>query len=344
MRVMVVRPGPRYSVADVHHGLVKGLQRCGVEVIDFRYDNLLELFGHVSIKRKGRWVGAFDEAGGATMAGEHLQAAVFRALPDAIILMSCFWIPPDVFAVLRKRQPRLIAWFTESPYEDDKQLGIAQWCDSVVVNDPKNLDLFRTVCRSAEYIPHAYDPDIHFPGEGRPEWACDVGFAGTGFPSRFEFVNAVDWSGIDLKLAGMWKLAEGTPIEARMIHPIDECLDNVDSATLYRSSRASFNLYRQETTPGSTADGWAMGPREVELAACGTFFLRDSRPEGDEAFPMLPTFTDAGDFGEKLRWWLAHDSQREAAALAARAAIQDRTFTASARRLLAMVEAAPIAA
>lgn len=345
MRVMVVRPGPHYSVADVHHGLVKGLMRNGVDVIDFRYDNLLDLFGCVGIKRNGRWHGAFDEVGAATMAGEHLQAAVFRALPDAIVLMSCFWIPPEVLHVLRKRQPKLVAWFTESPYEDDKQLQIAQWCDSVVVNDPKNLELFRVACRAAEYIPHAYDPDIHHPGKGRVEWACDVAFSGTGFPSRLEFFEQVDWSGIDLRLAGMWKLLEGGHrLDRHMVHPLDECLENTDTADLYRSCRASFNLYRQETTEGGTNDGWAMGPREVELAACGTFFLRDPRPESDEIFPMLPTFTDAGDFGDKLRWWLAHDRQREQAAQAARAAIADRTFTSSAQRLLSLVDATPVAA
>lgn len=343
MRIMVVRPGPRYSVADVHHGLVKGLRQCGHDVIDFKFDNLLDLFGACAIEKNGKYVGAFDEASGAIMAGEHLQAAVFRTLPDVIVLMSCFWIPPEVFQVLRQRQPRVVAWFTESPYEDDKQLMVAQWCDSVVLNDPKNLDLFRTVCRDAIYVPHAFDADIHYPGPGRQEWACDVGFSGTGFPSRVEFIESVDWSGIDLKLGGMWKTVENEPLAARVIHPLDECLDNVLSAELYRSSKASFNLYRQETNPGGTADGWAMGPREVELAACGTFFLRDSRPEGDELFPMLPTFTDAGDFGEKLRWWLKHDRQRIEAADAARTAVQDRTFKASAQSLLAMVDSTPVA-
>ena len=344
MRVMVVRPGPRYSVADVHNGLVKGLRSLGAEVIDFKYDNLLELYGHVAIKRKGRWQPVFDEAGGAAMAGEHLQAAVLRALPDVIVLMSCFWIPPEVLHVLRKRQPRLVAWFTESPYEDDKQLQVAAWCHAAVVNDPKNLAKFRSVCRAADYIPHAYDPDVHRPGPGRQDWACDVAFAGTGFPSRWEFLQAVDWSGVDLKLGGMWNCTEDSPFEANVVHPLDECIDNHDAVTLYHSAKASFNLYRQETTPGGEADGWAMGPREVELAATGTFFLRDSRPEGDEVFPMLPTFSGPEDFGEKLRWWLAHDRQRTNAALAARTAIADRTFANSARRLLSLVESTPIAA
>jgi hypothetical protein len=76
----------------------------------------------------------------------------------------------------------------------------------------------------------------------------------------------------------------------------------------------------------------------VELAAAGTFFLRDPRPEGDELFPMLPTFDGPADASEKLRWWLARDAQREKAAAGARAAIAGRTFEANARRLLQLLD------
>ena len=84
--------------------------------------------------------------------------------------------------------------------------------------------------------------------------------------------------------------------------------------------------------------GTPMGPREVELAACGSFFLREPRPEGDDLFPMLPTFTEPGDFGDQLRWWLSNEGPRLNAALAAQAAIADRTFTNTAARLLRLVD------
>ena len=41
----------------------------------------------------------------------------------------------------------------------------------------------------------------------------------------------------------------------------------------------------------------AMGPREIEMAACRLFFLRDPRPECDEVFPMLPAFDGPEDAG-----------------------------------------------
>jgi hypothetical protein len=149
-------------------------------------------------------------------------------------------------------------------------------------------------------------------------------------------MRRVDWSDIDLRLGGYWK--GGTRWHPHLVHDPDECMHNADTVALYQSAKASWNLYRRESTWPGGSEGWAMGPREVELAATGTFFLRDPRPEGDEVLPMLPTFTDPGEFGDKLRWWLSHDDARQEAATAARAAIADRTFANSAARLLSTVE------
>ena len=56
-----------------------------------------------------------------------------------------------------------------------------------------------------------------------------------------------------------------------------------------------------------------------------------------------PTFPASGTpeaFSEALRWWLAHDAERDAAALQARLAVADRTFDNTARRLLDLIGAA----
>jgi spore maturation protein CgeB len=80
-----------------------------------------------------------------------------------------------------------------------------------------------------------------------------------------------------------------------------------------------------------------MGPREVELAACGAFYLTEPRCENREVLPMVPTVAGPEDFADKLRWWLAHDTERQAVADQAREAIADRTFLNSARKLLQIV-------
>ena len=52
MRVLVVHPGPKFSVADVHHGLVKGLRANGCQVGIFNLDDRLDFYAaaHVELE------------------------------------------------------------------------------------------------------------------------------------------------------------------------------------------------------------------------------------------------------------------------------------------------------
>lgn len=340
MKVLVVEPGPHFSVADVSNGLIKGLKANGVEVGVLGLAERLNFYSEAHIERDGEYVKAFAPDAAIEMAAKGLEVMLYEWWPDVVVVVSGFFIPPSVWAVLARRPHHVVLWCTESPYEDDRQMRPARYADTVVLNDPLNIDEYRThVNERTFYFPHSYDPDRHKPGRRRAEDASDFAFVGTGFPSRIEFFEQVDWSGINAKFGGNWQLvAGGSPLEPLLLHGRSECLDNADAARLYRSASVTANLYRKETSEGGQADGWAMGPREVELAACGSFFLREPRAEGDELFPMLPTFSSPAEFESLLRWWLKHPKQRKAAATAAREAIADRTFTNAAARLLRLVE------
>jgi len=105
------------------------------------------------------------------------------------------------------------------------------------------------------------------------------------------------------------------------------------SANLYRGSTHA-NL---EANRAELARGWAMGPRELELAATGTFFVREPRGEGDLVLNMLPTFTEPDEFSELVRYYVGHARARNNAANMARAAVEDRTFIAHAARFLRLL-------
>ena len=165
-----------------------------------------------------------------------------------------------------------------------------------------------------------------------------AGCGALGFPSRVRFLEGMDLAGLDVHLAGPWlDLPEDSPLRDWTAHDLDGCVDNTDTAGIYRAARTSLNFYRREAEDAHAGQGWAMGPREVELAACGTWFTRDPRPEGDALLHMLPTFSDPGEAGEQIRWALAHPDARDKAAAAAREAIADRTFTSNAKQLLKLL-------
>jgi len=344
VRVLVVRPGPHFSVSDVCRGWTHAFIHHGIEVIDFNYDDRLDFYGQYRIedvKKKcptcgqGELIQALPTAGVCRVASKGIEAACYEYWPDVVFVVSGFFIPDDTLDTMRAHGHKVVGLFTESPYEDDRQLEWASHFDAVLLNDPTNLDRFREVLDDVHYVPHAYDPAVHHPGAGDPDFSGDFGFVGTGFPSRVELLEAVNLDGLTVKIGGNWQqLGEDSPLLPYVVHPLDCCLDNAETVALYQSVTTSLNYYRREATDGGTSEGWAMGPREVELAACRTFFLRDPRGEGDALFPLMPTFTEAGEVRALLDWALANPKSRERAERQAFEAIRDRTFANHAGWLL----------
>lgn len=336
----MVEPGVDFSVADVHHGWTKAFRQLGHEVIDLNLNDRLKLYSTVHVQQDDGWVRPFDQVAAATLAAKGIELAAFEVWPDLIMITSGFYVPPQIYDLLRARRMAVVLNYLEAPYEDSRMVDLAGRVDMLLVNDPTNLDQFRAVNPNTYYMPAAYDPDLHRPGPAVPDATSDFCFVGTGFPSRIAFLEQVDWAGIDAALAGNWqKLTPESPLRKLLAHDINNCCDNTEAVDLYRATKASANLYRQESAgPEIIGAAWAAGPREIELAATGTFFLRDPRPEGDALFPMLPTFYGPADFTDKLRWYLARDDLRVDLAAQARVATSGRTFISNARELLRLHE------
>lgn len=339
MRLLSVHPGPHFSVADVHAGWVEALRGAGVNVVDYPLGDALTFYDSVFVRsgeHEFRKALSAEQATG--LARDRLAGALYKVRPDVLLVTSGFFADAEILDVARHDGVTVVLLCTEQPYELTRELALAEHADVVLVNDPTHLDRFREIA-AAEYVPHAYRPHLHHPGGSVPELECDLAFVGTGYQSRIDFLQRMDLAGLDVLLAGNWQaLDEDSPLRPFVAHGLTECTPNEQTADIYRSARAGLNLYRREAQAGDLVDGWAMGPREVEMAACGLFYLRDPRGEGDELLPMLPTFTCAEEAGELLRWWLEHPDQRDTAAGKAREAVADRTFDHNAARLLRLLD------
>jgi hypothetical protein len=329
MRILAVPPGPNFSVADVHRGWVKALNSCGAQVLDWPYDAALEWYEKAKNSHPGM---TSDDA--ITLASRTCERMAYRFWPDVILVTSAFYLPVDTLDLFVDRGHTVVLLHTESPYEDSRQLERANHVTLNVLNDPTNIDQFP---EGTIYLPHCYDPDVHHPGPSKaPE--TDFAMVGTGYPSRVEFMEKIDFTGINAMLCGNWQgVEDDSPLLPILGHDRDECYPNDLTADLYRNTKSSLNLYRKEAMHADLVEGWSMGPREVELAACGTFYLTEERGENREVLPMVPTVSDPLEFSEQLRWWLAHDKERESVARRALASVADRTFLANARKLLQIV-------
>lgn len=337
MRFLVAEPGPHFSVQDVAAGWIEALVAAGQDVHRFNLGDRLTFYNTVVMPTgDGLFVPPLSPEQATETAVNGLYASLMRTRPHVLLLVSGFFIPPELPRIARAAGVRVVFVATESPYEDGRQTALAEQCDLTILNDPTNLARFPG---GTQYFPHAYRPSVHRPGAAKPDLECDLGFVGTAYPSRIAFLESMDLAGLDVLLAGNWQaLDEDSPLRKYLAHDDTDCLDNESTVDVYRSARVGLNLYRREAETDAQAAGWAMGPREVEMAAAGLFFLRDPRPEGDEVLSALPTFTDPAEASEQLRWWLARPGARAGAVAKARAAIEDRTFDQHACRLLRLLE------
>jgi spore maturation protein CgeB len=326
-------------VQDVHTGWVEALRAAGQQVVVSPFGSMLTFYDSVLVQvGADQFRKALTGEQATQMAVDRLAGALYKVRPDVLLLTSGFWLDTQLLDVARHDGVRIVLIATEQPYELSRELEIARHCDVALLTDPTTIKAFAEVC-TARHQPHCYRPAVHRPGPPDPSLVCDLAFVGTGYPSRAAFLEAMHLDGLDVLLAGNWQgLDETSPLRSFVAHDVEACLANEDTVDVYRSARVNLNLYRREAERPELATGWAVGPREIELAAIGAFFLRDPRPQGDSLFPSLPTFTSPAEAGELLRWWLARPDARAEAAAKAREAITDFTFDNAAARLLHTLE------
>ena len=259
---------------------------------------------------------------------------------DVVYLVSPMYFPMTVVEMLKAAGFQVWAYFTECPYEDEFwSRAQAPLFDVCFVSDRQSLPRFRMFNENTHYLPHAYDPDIHYPTEPKNDHD-HVTFVGTGFPSRQKFLEETDWADIDLRLYGnWWQVKEDSPIEPFVRRRL---IENHTTAQLYRGSKIGISMHRQERfyRTGGMIDpneAYSIGPRAFELAACGLFQVSDPRPELVDVFgDGVPTFEAPDDLGRLVRHYLKHDDEREALARQNLEAVQGHTFEARARQMLSI--------
>jgi spore maturation protein CgeB len=356
MKVLVIGAGASYSTADVEAGVVDGLRAQGVEVALYPLDKRIvasTVFLH-QCWRAAKKQGA-DASQKPTTADALLHAvqdSLTKALlhdVDWVLCVSSMYVPRPFVEVMKRAGLRVALLFTESPYDLEHETRWAEHADLVWTNERTAVPALRRVCPRTFYLPHAMRPEIHktFNEFDATMPSHDVVFVGTAFQERVELLEAIDWTGIDLGLYGMWKgLSRSSPLRQFVRGGVT---DNVKTAALYRRSRIGLNLYRQSMGWGKDARritcAESLNPRAYELAACGCFHLSDWRPEVREVFgDLVPTFKTPAECESLIHRWLADDSGRTKVAAALPRTVREHSWQARAAAMLPRFEPAAVEA
>lgn len=331
LRILFVWTAAEYATYDVARGYHAALDRMGHTLFDYRLSKRMVYHE----KALGKPVSEDIEIV-CRLASETVIVEALRSRVDLVFIASGLTFHPDGVWYLARCGIPTVTVFTESPYDDKKQVEFAEAYPGMKCGTQE-----RTSARLYDwtYLRPAYDPDIHKPYDDCEEEPCDVLMIGTGWSERKKFLSQVDWSGIDLKLIGTWTIRatpgclHREPVgEVLAPYVRDYCLDNRESVRLYQTAKICLNMHRFHPTAES------LNPRSMELAACGVFQLSDHRPELEEIFSdSVPTYTDAESLGSQIRYYLNHPDEMKDCAATACQKVQGQTFDDRAWRLMSQL-------
>lgn len=350
MKLLIISPGASWSTADVDAGLRHGLEHHGVSLVRYRLDERID--------RSNRWLyaqwrrtkksnPAIEKPNTADVfyqAGIGALEMALRHQVDCVLVVSAMFLHPDVITLMKRAGLRVVVLFTETPYDLEKELSIAKIIDGCWTCERSSVEAFTAVNPHSGYLPHAWLPGRHRPGlqpGDEKVLAHDVVFVGSAFHERVEWLQSINWTGIDLGLYGSWD-----PVSAR--HPLrkfirGEQVTNQTTAALYRRAKIGLNLYR-------TSMGWgrhaprithaeSLNPRAYELSACGAFHLSTDRAEVREVFDeLVPTFKTSFEASALIRRWLSDPEGRAQVAAQLPGRVAESTWVARAAQVIGDIQ------
>ncbi len=355
MKILVVSPVPPYATRDVWTGHVQGLREIdGVEVLPMNYSSVYNLFADFKEFMEVTGQAKIDTINNQLMAADRIVMAAIANEVDLVHLVAPMHLSPVALKVLQKyTNIKTSAYFTECPYDDENSIYIAEYLDFCFVCDRESVPVFKERNPNTFYLGHAYNPDIHQPKE--VEQDVDVLFVGTNFPTRVQFLEKVNWEGINFQLRGIWNMRGKSSLK-QFIQGESASMRNEHVLELYQKARIGLQIHRKDgfsmiaakkgktvikgglvgATPMPDLVAHSLGPRSYELAASGCFQVSDAeRPELQEVFgDTVPTYETPEDLRVLMRMYLDDPVRREEVAKKQLQAVQPYTFEYRMRGLL----------
>jgi hypothetical protein len=321
LKIFVISGGSSFSLKDVDNGVVAGLRAAGAEVGLYAYDERLGSFKYVlnlMWKRRRKNNPLIEKPPFLHVQLNAIsEAQMIAQLNDAdfVVFISGMFIPLPVLKAWRRYSRIPVALLlTESPYDTDHEARWAEQAHVVWTNERSVVERLRQSNANVRYLPHAWLPGRHdvIPAEMGDIPAHDVVFVGSAFKERIQFLESIDWTGIDFGLYGHWKkLPRKSPLRQ---YVRGGTLENATAAALYRRAKVGLNLYRH--TKGWTGreritGAESLNPRAYELSAVGCFQVSEPRAEVAEIFgDAVPTFSTPTECEAVIRHALEDDAWR----------------------------------
>lgn len=359
-RVLVVSSGHAWSTLDAYSGLVSGFRAAGFEVATYDL--------HTRIDAARDWLefaaNKYGSGDGAQITEDDViyqagirsvvKALEFRA--DAVVIVCAMLYHPSLYILLERAGLPVFVFGTESPYDDEMFSIPAKLATAASVNDTQSLGPVSAAVRAAgestpvSYLPLGFNPSVHYPGlaerleaeRGQTVPAHDVVFIGNLYPSRAEWLSAIDWGGIDLALYGVFDTLPDDHSLRQYIR--GGVVRNYAATAIQQRAKVVINLFRTEQFgPGWTVTGHRPGasisPRLIECAASGACVVSEYRAELVETFgDAMPLARTPDEMSAAIRRLLSSEPERAAIRAALPPLVAGFDYAERARQIVDQLE------
>jgi spore maturation protein CgeB len=265
------------------------------------------------------------------------EAEHFR--PDLFFVFKGDFLTPDAMAAVKATGAIAINFFPDTGFADHgaylpQTIAMHDW---VFTTKPAGVaDLAENYnFRSAEFIPHAFDPESHAPVQldqhDRRKYECDVVFIGNTSPKKQRLLEHVRrcLPDISMRIWGpyTWRAApslasvyQGAPVLG------------TEYAKAIRAARINLGILF-EGGP-SAPEGDVITARTFEIPGAGGFMLHERTKVAMQYFEEgkeCAFFSHPDDLVAKIDYYLKHPHEREAIAAAGRQRALSSGYSVDAR-------------
>jgi spore maturation protein CgeB len=321
----------------------------GHDVVEFEYD-LTETFRHLDTGNPAHQ--AFIARNRPRVTAEFLrQVKSAHAAKPIDLLFTYFYdacVLPEAIDEIKAMGIMTVNWYCNGSYQLDLVREIAPHYDWCLVPEKFRVEDYKAMGAHPIYCQEAANPDIYQPYDLPQEF--DAAFVGQAYGERPAYVKSLRDKGIDVRVWGPgWRgfgpvsplrraarwgrrtLRGGGPEPLTLPASIlGEPLSDEDMVRLY--SRAKINL-------GFSGCGEThlngdrivqVRLRDFEVPMSGGFYLVEYMEELEEFYEIgkeIACYRDADDLADQIKYYLAHDDEREQIRRAGRArCLRDHTW------------------
>jgi spore maturation protein CgeB len=309
---------PARGYSFEHFNFYETLTGMGHEIVYFDFLSIFQQEGREGLSRK-------------------LLDAVDEHVPD---LMFTFLFQdqfdPEVLRSITKRgKPVTFNWFADDHWRfDNFTKHWAPLFSFVSTTDIEALPKYRAIGYDRALLSQwAANPRIYQKKNLPPD--CDVSFVGQSYGDRPSVMKRLSTSGIPVTVRGAgWNLRRwhayarrARLLPARRLEAIsnETRIDQEGMIELFNTSRINLNLSTSSQSGANQIKG-----RNFEIPACGGFQLTGKAARLGEFFVPdreIVSYDSVDDMIEKIRYYLSHDSERQAIADAGYARVmRDHTY------------------